>query len=218
VVHSTVGLDPQLRGQAERLLVGQMRDPEKSLRHRTGIAWAVLELAEAGSASQRESVAVIAQGWAAEEEYEFLAAWEERLLARAGLMLPAEATGLLTQALEKEKGPPARYRLAEALASAAGRLGPVEASRVCAPAARILTQALVNTVPHDSSNLEEDGPRELAGPPLAQGLVLVAGRLEPVEAARVLREALQKEMSVMARRVLAAGLMSVAGRPRLPAF
>ncbi len=208
VVHSAVGLDPSLREQAQRLLLEQMRDPEKSLLHRTGIAWAVLELTDAGcSASQRESVTIIGQGWAAEKDYRVLAGWGERMLERVGDMVPAQAARLLTQALEKKSFADADYqiidaswasRLAAGLAAVAGRLEPAEAGR-------ILTQALEK---------ERDA---YARASLAAGLAAVAERLEPAEAARVcaaaarlLTQALEKETGADARQDLAAGLAAVA--------
>ena len=210
VVHSAVGLDPQLREQAERLLVAAMRDPEKGLRHRTGIAWAVLELSEAGSASQRASVAVIGQGLAAEETETFLKVWLPRTRERAGGMIPADAVPLLAQALVKAKnqlaalvdGRDPQWDLLGGLATAVGQLEPAEAPHVCAAAARVLTQ-----VPE-----QEKDSRTRKN--LAAGLATVAGRLEPAEAVRVLMRALEKEKDPWgaAHPNLAAGLATVAGR------
>ncbi len=82
-VHAAVGLDPQRRAAAEQLLAEGMRDPDKSLRHRTEIAWVALELSERGSPIQRASAEVIRQGWAAEENPNLRDTWRELLLARA---------------------------------------------------------------------------------------------------------------------------------------
>jgi tRNA A-37 threonylcarbamoyl transferase component Bud32 len=247
VVHSAVGLDPQLREEAERLLVESMQDPNRSLRHRAAIAWGVLELSETGSASQRASVEVIGQGWASERDRELLGIWHESLLRRteglvagdavrlltqafqsqkdyavlefpgfvspraqlaeglasaAGRLEPAEASRILSQALEKETDAEVRSHLAEGLASVAGRLEPAEAARVCGAAARILTQALEKEMKRNY--------RDSRG--LAEGLASVAGRLEPAETARILTQALQKQENPDARQRLAKGLASVAGR------
>src|SRR5438128_23545 len=96
-----------------------MRDLDKSLRHRTAIAWVVLGLSERGSPIQRKSAEVITQGWAAEK---YLYVHESRHLF---LFVGAE-----------------RASLAHDLTAAAGRLEPAEAVRVCAGAARLLSQAL----------------------------------------------------------------------------
>src|SRR6266498_1832695 len=48
-VHGAVGLAPERRERAERLLVEGMRDPDRSFSHRCEIAWVALELSESGS-------------------------------------------------------------------------------------------------------------------------------------------------------------------------
>jgi tRNA A-37 threonylcarbamoyl transferase component Bud32 len=194
VVHSAVGLDQGRREQAERLLVERMRDPARSVRHRTAIAWAVLDLAEAGSESQRASVAVIGQGWADEKDQGFLIAWRESLLRRADGLAPADAAGLLTRALDRETAG-ARVPLAQALADAAGRLAPAEA-------AGLLTRAL---------DRETDPGARV---PLAKALAETAGRWGPEEAVRVLAPALEKETERNSCSFLARGLVEAAGRLR----
>jgi tRNA A-37 threonylcarbamoyl transferase component Bud32 len=206
VVHSAVGLDPQLREQAERLLVESMQDPNRSLRHRAAIAWVVLELSETGSVSQRASVEVIAQGWASERDRKLLESWHESLLARTEGLVAEDAVRLLTQALQKQKDwevpvlgfVSPRVQLTEGLASVAGRLEPAEAGRASGAAARLLAQALE----------KETDSGERRG--LAEGLASVAGRLEPAEAARVI-QALDKEKNSGASRSLAQCLAAVRG-------
>jgi hypothetical protein len=207
VVHSGVGLDPHLREEAERMLLEQMHDPEKSLRHRTVIAWAVLELSEARSASQRESGAVIAEGWAWEDEARFREAWREHLVNRAGKMVPAAAVALLTQAFKKEKEDISSWLLAGSLESVASRLGPDEGTRVCGAAARDLLQSLQKE--KDANTLSF----------LAHGLTSVASGLESgaaarvcAAAARVVTEGLQKQVNPHAHSPLAASLASLARR------
>jgi tRNA A-37 threonylcarbamoyl transferase component Bud32 len=207
VVHATVGLDPQGRAQAEEVLAHSLTDPNKSLRVRTEIGWAALELSEWGSPTHRESAEVIARGWAAEENPELRETWREVLLARAERIAPADAARLLNQALAQEKDSDARGRLAEGLAAVAGRLEPKEAARVCVEAARLLNQALAQ---------EKEGPSRRYW---AKGLAAVAGGLEPAEAARVcaeaaglLNQALARESDASVRLELAPGLAAVAGR------
>ncbi|HKI34441.1 MAG TPA: serine/threonine-protein kinase [Gemmataceae bacterium] len=198
-VHGAVGLDPQRRERAERLLAEAIGDRDKSLRLRVEIAWVALELSERGSPIRRTSAEVISQGWAAEEDPKLRDTWREVLLARAEEeFAPADAARLLNQALAQEKDAVARVRLAEGLAAVAGGLEPAEA-------ARLLKQALAQ---------EKDGTARWQ---LAAGLAAVAGRLEPAEAARVcaeaarlLNQALAQEKD--ARYQLAAGLAAVAGR------
>jgi hypothetical protein len=193
VVHSAVGLDPQLREQTEQLLMQSMQDPHKSLRYRALIASALLGVVEAGSEDQRACVALIGQSWAAEEEEGFRAVWRVFRLRQAEGMIPAEAVWSLAQVLEKERDDEARENLAKALASVAGRLEPAEA-------AHVLAQAL------------DKESRSVARESLAGGLASVAGRLEPAEALILLVRALEKERDGKAGRTLAEGLASVSSR------
>jgi hypothetical protein len=194
VVHSAVGLDPQLQKQAERLLAEGVQDPNKSLRDRAASAWVVLGLSETGSASQRASVEVIGQAWASEEDEILPALWGESLLERTEDLVAADAVRLLTEAVEKEKKDfGVRPGLAGSLTSVAGRLQPADA-------VRLLAEALEK---------EKD---ILARPRLAEGLASAAARLEPAAAARLLTDALEKEKHADARRSLAKGLASVADR------
>jgi hypothetical protein len=202
-VHAAVGLDVPRRARAEQLLAEGLSDAARSLRHRTEIAWATLELSERGSPLQRAKVEVISQGWAAEENAQLRDRWRQLLLARADELPPTDAARLLTQALAQEKDAGIRQQLAAGLAAVAGRLEPAEAARVCAEAARVLSQALAR----------EKKPYGLGQ--LALGLAAVAGRLEPAdaaEAARLLSQALAQEQNASAREELAAGLAAVAGR------
>jgi hypothetical protein len=121
------------------------------------------------------------------------------LAAVAERLEPAEALRVLTQVVEK-KDWDGSWRLAQALASLAGRLPRDESARVCAQAARVLTEAL---------GKETDAGARYA---LVQALASVAGRLEPAEAARLLMEALDKETSPGARASLGQGLALVADR------
>jgi hypothetical protein len=82
-VHAAVGLDPQRRARAEQLLTEGLRDPARSLRERTEIGWAALELSDWDSPTHRESAEVISQGWAAEDNPKLRGAWRKELLARA---------------------------------------------------------------------------------------------------------------------------------------
>jgi hypothetical protein len=187
-----VGLDSRRREPAERLLAEGLRDRDRSLRHRTEIAWVALELAEQGSPIQREAVEVIGQGWAAEGNANLRDSWRHELLAQAKFA-PGDAAWLLNQTLAQEKDSTARQALAGGLAAVAGRLEPAEA-------ARILSQALAQ---------EKDAGARSS---LAAGLEAVAGRLEPAEAERILNQALAQESSPYARLLLARGLAAVAGR------
>ena len=198
-LHSAVGLDPQRRGQAEQLLAEAMLDPERNLRHRTEIAWAALKLSEQGSSNQRACAEVIGQGWAAEEDSKLRDTWRAALLARVGELAPADAARLLNQVLAQEKDATVRYHLATLLAMTWG-LDPNERARVCAEAARVLNQALAQ---------EKD---ENARQWLAEGLVTVAGGMEPNLAARLLNEALAKENEANVRRQLAVSLAYLAER------
>jgi tRNA A-37 threonylcarbamoyl transferase component Bud32 len=199
-VHGAVGLDTHRRARTEQLLAEGMKDPGRSLRHRTEIAWATLELSERGSSTQRASAAIIRQGWAAEEDSKVRDTWAEVLLARAEEFAPADAAQLLTRA-SAQANLGALEQLAERLVAVAGRLEPAEATHVYAEAARWLNQALTLEV--------EDGNARLL---LAEGLVAVAGRLEPEEGARLLVQALPQQKDDDVREMLATCLAAVARR------
>ena len=98
-VHAAVGLDPQRRERAERLLAEGMWDQDKSLRLRSEIAWVALDLSERGSPIRGASAEVISQGWAAEDDPKLRNTWRDLLLARAAEeFAPADAARLLSQA------------------------------------------------------------------------------------------------------------------------
>jgi tRNA A-37 threonylcarbamoyl transferase component Bud32 len=228
-VHAAVGLDPQRRARAEQLLVEGMRDPDKSLRHRTEIAWAALELSDWDSPTHRESAEVISQGWAAEENPDLRDIWRTVLLARCPGIAPAEAARLLTQALAQERDWQAHDELARALAAVAGGLEPAEAARVLnqaldhekvATSRGALAEGLAAMVgrlgPDEASGVlnqmllqEKD---HIARYHFAEKLVEVAGQLEPTETARVLTKPLAQERDAGTRRSLVLALAVVAGR------
>src|SRR5262249_20656067 len=135
---AAVGLDPRRREEAEGVLVAGMRDPGKSLRHRTEIAWALLDFAEEGSPAQRALVEIIPQGLDAEEKAGLLDEYNRLLLASCERMPPRDTARLLTQALAKKLD----GELAGRLADVAERLEPAEAASVCARTTRLLAQAL----------------------------------------------------------------------------
>jgi hypothetical protein len=117
LLHAWVGLHPQRRETAERLLVQGMQDTNKNRRLRTEIAWVALELSDWRSPTHKDSAEVIRRGWAAEENPDIRDTWREVLLARAERVAPAQAARLLNQALAQEKNADARKRLVHRLAA-----------------------------------------------------------------------------------------------------
>jgi hypothetical protein len=135
----------------------------------------------------------------------------EALGAVADRMEPAEATALarlLADAMGRATNSYVRSSLAEALGLVVARLEPAEAARLCAEAARLLTDALA----------KETIPR----PPwraLARSLGAVTARLELAEAARLsaaaarlLTDAMRKETSPAMLYLLAQSLEAVAAQ------
>jgi predicted Ser/Thr protein kinase len=208
-----VGLDSRRREEAERVLMAAMNDATKSLPHRTGIAWVVLELAYEGSPTQRDSVAVIYQGWAAEPDEIHRAAWRQQLLQKTEQLGATYAGGLLTLALEKEYDSNSCQQLAEALAAVAGRLAPADTARVCADAARLLIPKLAKTpnlpqrsdlyagfaavavrlAPADAAHILTLVSEKKTIPNRSFFVALIARQLAPADASRVLTQALEKE-------------------------
>jgi tRNA A-37 threonylcarbamoyl transferase component Bud32 len=205
-VHAAVGMDRRRRTWAEQLFTEGMKDPNKSLRHRTEIAWVCLELAEWGSPIQQASTEVISQGWAAEKKPDLQANWRRILLQRFKRIAPNHAARLLIQALRtpgsttQENDSADCGQLAVGLAAVAGRLEPAEAAHVCTEAAQFLIQKL--------------GQKQTsyARRHLAEGLAEVTAWMEPGEATRLLMQALGQENGSAQCGQLAVGLATVARR------
>jgi tRNA A-37 threonylcarbamoyl transferase component Bud32 len=192
-VHGAVGLDLQRRARMERLLAEAMRDTGRSLRHRTEIARATLELAERESPLQRACVEVINQGLAAHEYSNLPHSWRRSLRAMIDGFAPSDAARVLTQAFAHEHASDiASEQLAQRLVTVAERLEPAEAIRV-------LNDALAHS---------HDGNARL----LIEGLTAVTGRLEPTEAVHVLSQSLAHEKRPWIRRDWATGLAAATGR------
>jgi tRNA A-37 threonylcarbamoyl transferase component Bud32 len=200
-VHAAVGLDPRRREQAQRFLAEALRDADRPLPVRVESAWIALDLSEPGSPIRKASADVIGEGLAAEKDDKTRDAWRGLLLARADDFAAPDAARLLTEMLAREKDVNARQQLAQSLAKVVAPLGPAEAARACAEAARLLDQSLAQP------NATMMGPA-----PLAMGLVALAERLEPAEAAGLLGRALAREKRPAIRQTLAVGLAAVAGR------
>jgi serine/threonine protein kinase len=170
-LHAAIGLDAERRLRVEQILVEGMRDPTRSARHRMEIAWTALALSERGSPVQRECGEVIGAGWAADPDSltERSPALDPR---RASLMAGSDA---FAPAVSGRVLPPsARWNLAQSFRGwLADQFRPAEAL----VAARLFREALALNPP----------PFYL--PSFAQGLVAVAGRLEPKDAARARAEA-----------------------------
>jgi hypothetical protein len=223
--------------EASRLLVRaleKVKEPSTRLVLAESLAAAAghLEPVEAARVC-REAARLLAQALEEEQEDWQRARLAQGLAAVAGRLEPAEAARvcrgaarLLTQALEKEQRSWIPQALAEGLASVARRLEPGEAGRVCNRAARLLTETLEKEEKDWArSNPARDlasrnpsgfqgGSRPQDGYQSAEGLALVAGRLEPAEAARACATAAQAEMEALIRepnrdvRLLAADRLS----------
>jgi hypothetical protein len=130
---------------------------------------------------------------------EGLAAVSRRMEPADSVAVSAKAASILLGDLEHESGA-GLLTLARALGAEAERMNPVEAAVVTAKAAAILVR-----VPE----AEKDENTRFW---LAQGLAVLAGRMEPGAAVRILTRALETEVSPLARMFLAQGLAEAAGR------
>jgi hypothetical protein len=202
-VHGAVGLDSERRVRALQMLTEGMRDDGKTLRSRTEIGLAALELADRGSPAQRECVDLIDQGWAAETDASARGTWRDLLLATADRMATAEAARLLNRALAREQEDTYRSVLAEKLAAVAGRMEPAESARLCGEAAAVLIR--------DYARYKVGSPNRVD---LAGAIVALSRGLEPAEAARMLTRMLdqEKEDDYSQRTKWASGLIDVASR------
>ncbi len=211
-VHALVGLDARRREKVEGLLGEALRDPDRSLRHRTEIAFAALELSERGSPLHRASAEAIGPGWAAEGKRSLRDAWLALMVTKADDFEPAEAVRLHQRALyppydERRSQAPAlpgitHEQLIAGLVATAARLEPSETTRV-------LNEALQRE--HDQGIRRH----------LTEGLVTAAARLEPATEARLLHQALAAETKLLearpekaspARRLLVVSRARAAGR------
>jgi hypothetical protein len=218
-VHGAVGLDLRRRERAEHLLAEVVRDPGRSARHRTEIAWTLLELSEQGSPVSRGCAEAIGQGLAAEGDAKVRESWRDLLLARSDAFAPEDAARLLMQALAQEKNRNIRSRLASGLAAVASQMEPHRA-------VPLLRQALAQEKARskgagrklvDVIVLEERGDfveqvdeNSFPRTSLASGLVDAALRMELREAVRLLNQAFAEEDAGEIRIVWARGLGDVA--------
>ena len=201
-LHSAVGLDAQRREQTEGRLAEAIRNPDKSVRYRTEVAWAAVELSDWGSPAYRETMDVISQGWAwaVENDPDLGMAWQDQLLARSERVTPRVAAPLLLLALKQPLFRNTRPPLAARLAKVAGQLEPLEAARV-----------LIEALRHEF----EPGARQV----LANRLAIVVKQLEAKEAsrmclepARMLVEALAKEGNALNSSQLAQAIARLSDR------
>jgi tRNA A-37 threonylcarbamoyl transferase component Bud32 len=204
---AALGLDPERRTQAERLLVEQLQD--SSLGHRADVALTALELADPMSRISRPIADVLSSAIVRQADLALRSAWRHRWFGqgRGGEFLllrpmqwlePADAARVLTALREKETVAQAREQLAQGLAAVAAQLPPADATALLTRAREKETEA---------------GARVQ----LAQGLAAVAARLPPVDAAQafaaavtLLTRALEEEAKVEVRVQLARGLAAVA--------
>jgi tRNA A-37 threonylcarbamoyl transferase component Bud32 len=210
-VHALVGLDSRRRETVERMLGEAMRDHRRTLRHRTEIAFVVLELSDPGFPLHRESAEVIGQGWAAEGNRALRADWLGLWVAKADEFAPAEEVRLHNLALNPQflqiGGGPRdlpgvdRAQLISGLVAATARLAPSEA-------ARSLNEALTREM---NTKIRWQ---------LTTGLIAAAARMEPTERGQLLKRALAAESARLkdlreddspARKLLVVNLAEVSG-------
>jgi len=206
----------KLCAEAARLLsqaLAQERPPDTRTQLARGLA-AVAARLEPAEAARLQS-----QALAEEKDSNVREELALGLAAVAARLEPTAATRLLDQAFAQEKDGNARIQLATGLAAVAERLEP-------AAAARLLSQALaqekhtvlfIKAIPSDTITYHGVTTRGQSDSittrgQLARGLAAVAARLEPVEAARLLSQALAQEKENYSRRQLAEGLAVVAAR------
>jgi hypothetical protein len=211
-VHALVGLDTRRREMVERLLGEALRDPDRSVRHRTEIAFVALELSERGSPLRQASREAIGQGWAVEGKRNLRKAWLAAWVKKAGEFEAAEAVRLhhlaLGPSLDTRRFPDqglpgmTHAQLISGLMRAAARLGPIEA-------ARTLNQSL-------AQEKDDEMHRQLT-----KALITVAACLDPAAEARLLNQTLDAEAKWLksrsekdsaTRRLLFLSLARAAGR------
>jgi serine/threonine protein kinase len=171
---AAVGLDPDLRAQAERLLADRLRDQGTSLRHQADIALLGLELAVVDPELITRFTDVFRRAVASETESVVVEGWLRSLAFYSDHVPPTACAGMVLAAFgpERRRGFDRAY-LAECLATVAPRLPPVEAKRLCASVARGLADGL---------------PQDAEPHYVLKGLVALADYLSPEEAAELCAE------------------------------
>jgi hypothetical protein len=109
-----------------------------------------------------------------------------RMELQEAARVSAEAAATLIKAMIKSDGPYFLGFLAEDLLAVAVYMDPKEAARVCGVAAAILSEAMTKT---SISPIGPQMPSPAELRPLAEGLSVVAARMDPKEASRVCAEA-----------------------------
>lgn len=232
---AAVGLDPEKRYRVEQLLAKRSLAPGLSVAHQFDLIIAMGTLEDLEPTNARRGADFLLR-LMERKDIEITNKLVVDCLVTFGKRLePAEASRLMTQALEKEVDIIARRSLAEGLAAVACRLEPAEAARVLILALEKeqdydVRKSLLQGLRTASYRLEPEGAarriepaaRELTqalekekeanalqGRP--QDLAPVAPRPNPTEVARELTVALEKKQASYTRKQLAEKLAAVAG-------
>src|SRR5262249_30651913 len=113
-----IGLDPEKRDRAARLLAGRLRDPGLPLSQKAELAFTALELEDRPSPATEECATILAQAFAADPPGDLSFRWRrDHLSAVQDRLDPGTAARALAAALEQEKDANARSTLASDLAA-----------------------------------------------------------------------------------------------------
>jgi tRNA A-37 threonylcarbamoyl transferase component Bud32 len=206
-LHAAIGLDPQRRAGAERLLLQRLQDPRLGKEHRTDVAWLAVAIERRTSAFSTAVANVLVQAMhqtadakALGQQALGLSDVVARLEPQEAAPVCAEAAAILAQAMNRTSDANALDHLEEGLSAVAGQLEPKEAATVAA----VLAEALSKTT---------RGKGALWN--LARCLSAVAARLEPKEAATTaaaINQTISKTGDGYALWAQALGLSAVAAR------
>ncbi|MFO0811553.1 MAG: serine/threonine-protein kinase [Gemmataceae bacterium] len=195
---AAVGLDPERRARALRLVANHLGDRQLNLSQRADLALVGLELIDPTAELNAMIVETLRATLTKEPGLSQIVG--RRLLSRDDRLLPADAARFFAEAIPIERDLIASKEWAVGLAAAADRLPPEEATRLCRGAARLFSDSLAKAT--------GQSPQW----PLAQGLANMTTHLPPDYAARIVSDAFAKVSEQGARRSLVIGAVAIAGR------
>ncbi len=234
---AAIGLDPERRIRASRLVVERLQDQSLDYRQRADIALVGLEITSPEAGSNAAITEALWSALAKEPNEELLNTWSLQFSYRVNCVPPAFAAQILGGAFARGVAfddDVDLFQLTEGLARVADRLSPGDAALLLAdaiarPSAAQVRKVLIDNLASVTNRMSLDeaaqvcrkATRHLADAlarekddyyrkQLALGLAQLARRLPSVEATELLTDSLAKESNVYARFTLAESLIQFA--------
>ena len=130
-VAAALGLDPERRAKASRMLVERLRDPALPLESKAEMAFLLLEIEDRPGPATEQAAEALVQAIEGPVFHQLRSRLVKRLVDGADRIEPHAAGRLMLAGLEHETDAVARGQLAKALSSTVSRLEPAAAARLC---------------------------------------------------------------------------------------